>query len=108
MSSISCISNIVITCFLSTLLHTFLFYGLLLKLGKHGCVISSVLCMAFDVVVLMHSSTELVVVVVVLLFYVNGKSKVMLGRSVNLTTHFLGRLRPPMRLTSTSCTYFRQ
>ena len=30
-------------------------------------------------------------------------SKVMSGRSVNLTT-----LRPPKRLTSTSCTYFRQ
>ena len=50
-----------------------------------------------------------VVVVVVLLFYVQGKtSKVMSGRSVNLTTLFLGRLRPPKRLTSTSCTYFRQ
>ena len=44
------------------------------------------------------------VVVVVLLFY----TKVMSGRSVNLTTLFLGRLRPPKRLTSTSCTYFRQ
>ena len=32
----------------------------------------------------------------------------MSGRSVNLTTLFLGRLRPPKRLTSTSCTYFRQ
>ena len=30
----------------------------------------------------------------------------MSGRSVNLTTLFLGRLRPPKRLTSTSCTYF--
>ena len=29
----------------------------------------------------------------------------MSGRSVNLTTLFLGRLRPPKRLTSTSCTY---
>ena len=27
----------------------------------------------------------------------------MLGRSVNLTTLFLGRLRPPKLLTSTSC-----
>ena len=35
-------------------------------------------------------------------------SKVMLGRSVNLITPFLGRRRPPKRLTSTSCTYFRQ
>ena len=35
-------------------------------------------------------------------------SKVMSGRSVNLTTLFLGRLRPPKRLTSTSCTYIRQ
>ena len=35
-------------------------------------------------------------------------SKVMSGRSVNLTTLFLGRLRPPKRLTITSCTYFRQ
>ena len=32
----------------------------------------------------------------------------MSGRSVNLTTLFLGRFRPPKRLTSTSCTYFRQ
>ena len=32
----------------------------------------------------------------------------MSGRSVNLTTLFLGRLRPPERLTSTSCAYFRQ
>ena len=49
-------------------------------------------------------------VAVALLFYVHGKhhAKVMSGRSVNLTTLFLGRLRPPKRLTSTSCTYFRQ
>ena len=33
---------------------------------------------------------------------------VMSGRSVNLPTLFLGRLRPPKQLTSTSCTYFRQ
>ena len=47
--------------------------------------------------------------VVVLLFYVHGKHlKVMSGRSVNLTTLFLGRLRPRKRLTSSSCTYFRQ
>ena len=32
----------------------------------------------------------------------------MSGRSVILPTLFLGRLRPPKRLTSTSCTYFRQ
>ena len=45
------------------------------------------------------------------LFYVHldcFTSKVMWGQSVNLTTLFLGRLRPPKRLTSTSCTYFRQ
>ena len=30
------------------------------------------------------------------------------GRSVNLATIFMGRLRPPKRLTSTKCTYFRQ
>ena len=35
-------------------------------------------------------------------------SKVMSGWSVNLTTFFLGRLRPPKQLTSTLCTYFRQ
>ena len=35
-------------------------------------------------------------------------SKVISGRSVNLTTLFLGRLRPPTRLTSTLCSYFRQ
>ena len=33
---------------------------------------------------------------------------VMSGRYVNLPTLFLGRLRPPKRLTSTLCTYFRQ
>ena len=49
------------------------------------------------------------VVVVALLFYVHGKHlKVMSGRSVSLTTLFLGRLRPPKRLTSISCTYLRQ
>ena len=48
----------------------------------------------------------LVVVVVVVALLLT--SKVMSGRSVNLTTLFLGRLRPPERLTSTSCTYFRQ
>ena len=32
-------------------------------------------------------------------------SKVMSGWSVNLTTLFLGRLKPPKQLTSTSCTY---
>ena len=35
-------------------------------------------------------------------------SMVMSGQSVNLPTLFLGRLRPPKRLTSTLCTYFRQ
>ena len=33
---------------------------------------------------------------------------VMSGRSVNLTTLFLGRLRPPKQLTSTLCIYFHQ
>ena len=33
---------------------------------------------------------------------------VMSGRSFNLPTLFLGRLRPPKRLISTLCTYFRQ
>ena len=32
----------------------------------------------------------------------------MSGRSVNLTTLFLGRLRPPKQFTSTLCTYFHQ
>ena len=32
----------------------------------------------------------------------------MTGRSVNITTLFLGRLGPPKRFTSTSCTHFRQ
>ena len=32
----------------------------------------------------------------------------MSGLSVNLTTLFLGRLRPPKQLTSTLCTYFCQ
>ena len=35
-------------------------------------------------------------------------TKVMSGRSDNLTILFLGRLRPPKRLTSTSFTYFSQ
>ena len=43
--------------------------------------------------------------VVVVLIYIHGKQ---LGRSVNLTTLLLGKLRPPKRLTSTSCTYFLQ
>ena len=44
------------------------------------------------------------VVVAVLLFNVHGKtSKVRPGQSVNLTTLFLGRVRPTKRLTSTSC-----
>ena len=33
---------------------------------------------------------------------------VMSGRSVYLITLILGRLRPPTRLTSTKCMYFRQ
>ena len=33
---------------------------------------------------------------------------IMSGRSVNLTTLFLDRLRPPKRLTSISCIYFHQ
>ena len=45
-----------------------------------------------------------VVVVVALLLYVNGK----LLRSCRDGQFFLGRFRPPKRLTSTSCTYFRQ
>ena len=35
-------------------------------------------------------------------------AKVMLGRSVNLTTFFLSRLTPIKRLTSTQCTFFRK
>ena len=38
----------------------------------------------------------------------NGRLCAMEPRSVNLTTLFLSRLRPPKRLTSTSCTNFRQ
>ena len=53
-------------------------------------------------------SEEIVVVLAVLSFYVHDISKVMSARSLNLTTLFLGRLGPPKRLTSTSCTYFRQ
>ena len=48
------------------------------------------------------------VVVVVVVLRPRLTSKVMSGRSVNLTTLFLGRLRPPKRLTSTSYAYFRQ
>ena len=33
---------------------------------------------------------------------------VMSGRAVNLPTLFLGSFRPPKRLASTLCTYFRQ
>ena len=46
--------------------------------------------------------------VVVLLFYVHGKHLRSCRDVSYLTTLFLGRLRPPKRLTSTSCTYFRQ
>ena len=50
-----------------------------------------------------------VVVVVVLLFYVHGKHlRSCRDSQFNLTTLFMGRLRPPKRLTITSCTYFRQ
>ena len=44
----------------------------------------------------------------VLSYYFHGQHEIMSGRSVNLTTLFLGRLRHPKRLKSTSCTYFRQ
>ena len=45
----------------------------------------------------------------IIVLHPRSTSKVMSGRSVNiLTTLFLGRLRPPKQLTSTSCTYFRQ
>ena len=47
-----------------------------------------------------------VVVVVVLCPWLKT-AKVMSGRSVNLATLFLGRLRPPKWLTSTSSTHFR-
>ena len=46
--------------------------------------------------------------IVVVVLHPRLTSKVMSGRSVNLTTLFLGRLRPPKWLTSTSCTYFRR
>ena len=48
--------------------------------------------------------------VVVVLFVLRPRytAEFMSGLSVNLTTLFLGRLRPPKRLTSTWCTYFRQ
>ena len=51
--------------------------------------------------------SNFVVVVVVLLFYVHGKHLRSCWNG-HLTTLFLGRLRPPKWLTSTSCTYFRQ
>ena len=73
--------------------------------------ISSVEIYCLNILLFFFIFVVVVVVVVVLLFYVHGKhlrSKVISGRSVNLTTLFLGRLRPPKRLTSTSCTYFRQ
>ena len=54
-------------------------------------------------------SLVVVVVVVGLLFYVHDKHlRSCRDKSVYLTTLFLGRLRPPKRLTSTSCTYFRR
>ena len=44
-----------------------------------------------------------------LLFYVHGKQlTVMSEKSVNIAALFLGMLRSPKQLTSTSCTYFRQ
>ena len=56
-----------------------------------------------------QKETKVVVVVVVFLFYVHGKHlRSCRDGRVNLTTIFLGRLRPPKRLTSTSCTYYRQ
>ena len=50
------------------------------------------------------SSSVYVVVVVVLLLSVHGQTAmVMAEQSVNLTTLFLGRLRPTKQLTSTQC-----
>ena len=51
---------------------------------------------------------DIYIIVVVVVLRPRSPSKVMSGRSVNLTTLFLGRLRPPKPLTSTSCTYFPQ
>ena len=56
-----------------------------------------------------HNILIVVVVgVVVLLFYAHGKHLWSCRDGQYLTTLFPGRLRPPKRLTSTSCTYFRQ
>ena len=52
------------------------------------------------------TALALIIFVVGLWFYVHGKHLWSCrGRSVNLTTLFLDRLRPPKRLTSNSCTY---
>ena len=50
-----------------------------------------------------HCNVASTIVAIVLLFYVLGRQvwHVMSGLSVNLTTLFLDRLRPPKRLTST-------
>ena len=53
------------------------------------------------------SECSFVVLVVVVLFYVHSK-QLRSYRGGQLTTFFLGRLRPPKRLISTLCTFFLQ
>ena len=56
-----------------------------------------------------YHMAKVAVVVVLLLFYVHDKHLWSCrDKSVGLTTLFLGRLKPPKQLTTTSCTYFRQ
>ena len=55
-----------------------------------------------------HGDSATLLLLLLCCFTSTVTSKVMSRRSVNITTLFLGRLRLPKRLTSTSCTYFRQ
>ena len=67
-------------------------------------------CLAIIIIIMIIKILILLLIIIKILccIVVLRPSKVMSGRSVNLTTLFLGRLRPPKRLTSTSCTYFLQ
>ena len=54
------------------------------------------------------SVIDLLLSFLLLLLYVHGKPLVMSRRLVNIITLYLGRVRPPKRLSSTKCLYSLQ
>ena len=66
-------------------------------------------CLGYRELTIINEIPTQVVVVVLLLFYIVGKHlRSCRDGQLTLTTLFFGRLRPPKRVTSTSCTYFSQ